>query len=112
LLNCAVILKEGNPVLMSEPGTISYDPNHDYMSCSCGNTDRLDGFDSLTDLSGLGHFRLFVLDWLVRLGVVPVGAVSHVSVCTSCGAFYCIPLRELRIAGNYRRRLEHAATQF
>ena len=97
---------------MSEPGTISYDPNHDYMSCSCGNTDRLDGFESLIDLSGLDRFRLFVLDWLVRLRVVPVGVVSHPFVCTSCSAFYCIAPRELRIAGNFHRKLEHAATQF
>jgi hypothetical protein len=93
---------------LTEPGTISYDPRYDYMSCSCGNTDRLDGFDSLSNLSGLGRLRLFILDWLIRLRIVPAGIASAVFTCASCcGAVYRVSPRELRIAKNYHRRLEH-----
>jgi hypothetical protein len=90
---------------LTEPGTISYDPGCDYMSCSCGNTDRLDGFEFLSDLSGLGRFRLFMLDWLVRFRIVPAGIASAVFTCAfCCGAVYYVTPRELRIAKNYHRR--------
>jgi hypothetical protein len=82
------------------------------MSCSCGNTDRLTGFDSLSDLSNLGRFRLFVLDWLVRLRIVPTGIASAVFTCASCfRAVYCVTPRELRIAKNYQRTQEHVSFQ-
>lgn len=95
--------------VLIEPGTISYDPRWDYMSCSCGNTDRLDGFDSLSDLSCLGRFRLFILDWLVRLRIVPAGIASAVFTCPSCCAVYCVTPRELRMAKKYHRGLKHVA---
>jgi hypothetical protein len=95
---------------LAEPGTISYDPHWDYMSCSCGNTDRLDGFDRLSEFSSLGSVRLFILDWLVRLRIVPAGIASAVFTCASCcGAVYRVTPRELRIARNYHRSLEHVS---
>jgi hypothetical protein len=94
---------------LTESGTISFDPRYDYMFCSCGNTDPLDGFDSVSDISDLGGFRLAILDWLIRLRIVPVGIVSAVFTCASCcGAVYCVTPRDLRIA---KRPLPQAGTR-
>jgi hypothetical protein len=107
--------------VMTETGTIGYDANWDNMACSCGNNYRAihpedepgptfgngffgNGFKPLSDISGLGRFRLFILDWLVRLRVVPVGAVSPIFTC-SCGAIYCISPAEFRAAENRHRLL-------
>jgi hypothetical protein len=118
----------GEEAVSTQPGTISYNADWDMMSCSCGNNYRAihpedqvgptfrdgffgHGFKPLSDISGLGRFRLFVLDWLVRLRVVPVGAVSPIFIC-SCGAFYCVSPAEFRAAENRHRIILHAFIDF